>query len=149
MSWLARTGDGKLLGMLSFGDSVKPAASAAIGQLHALGIRSVMISGDNRAAARQVLGVDVGHDDGRQRSQIGIGGGRQRAHHQQKEQRDAKRRQVGRRHLRNDVVHVAVGGFQPHEQRQQAQHAQPDHHCAISDGGRQKRGLDQVFPYGE
>lgn len=61
VSWLARAGDGKLLGMLSFGDSVKPAASAAIGQLHALGIRSVMISGDNRAAARQVadaLGID-------------------------------------------------------------------------------------------
>ena len=61
VSWLARAGDGKLLGMLSFGDSVKPAASAAISQLHALGIRSVMISGDNRAAARQVadaLGID-------------------------------------------------------------------------------------------
>lgn len=61
VSWLARAGDGKLLGMLSFGDSVKPAAAAAIGQLHALGIRSVMISGDNRAAARQVadaLGID-------------------------------------------------------------------------------------------
>jgi Cu+-exporting ATPase len=61
VSWLARAGDGKLLGMLSFGDSVKPAATAAISQLHALGIRSVMISGDNRAAARQVadaLGID-------------------------------------------------------------------------------------------
>ncbi|MDC7703524.1 heavy metal translocating P-type ATPase [Vogesella indigofera] len=61
VSWLARTDDGKLLGMLSFGDSVKPAAAAAIGQLHALDIRSVMISGDNRAAARQVadaLGID-------------------------------------------------------------------------------------------
>jgi len=54
VSWLARAGDGKLLGMLSFGDSIKPAAAAAISQLRALGIRSVMISGDNRAAARQV-----------------------------------------------------------------------------------------------
>ncbi|MEC5207808.1 heavy metal translocating P-type ATPase [Vogesella urethralis] len=61
VSWLARAGDGKLLGMLSFGDSVKPAAATAIDQLHTLGIRSVMISGDNRAAARQVadaLGID-------------------------------------------------------------------------------------------
>ncbi|NDV11785.1 heavy metal translocating P-type ATPase [Crenobacter caeni] len=61
VSWLARASDGLLLGMLSFGDSVKPGAAAAISQLHQLGIRSVMISGDNQGAAQQVaaaLGVD-------------------------------------------------------------------------------------------
>lgn len=61
VSWLARENDGLLLGLLSFGDSVKPAAAAAISALRELGVRSVMISGDNRAAAQQVadaLGID-------------------------------------------------------------------------------------------
>ncbi|KAG1252608.1 hypothetical protein G6F65_017843 [Rhizopus arrhizus] len=102
-----------------------------------------------RASARQVLGVDVGHDDGRQRRQVGVGGGGQRPHDQQEEERDAEGRQIGGRHLRDDVVHVAVGGLQPDEQRQQAQHAQADHDGAVADRGGQEGGLDQVFTHGE
>ena len=39
------------LALLAFGDEPKPEARAAIAQLHALGVRTVMISGDNRGAA--------------------------------------------------------------------------------------------------
>ncbi|KAG1176693.1 hypothetical protein G6F35_016455 [Rhizopus arrhizus] len=56
---------------------------------------------------------------------------------------------IGGRHLRDDVVHVAVGGLQPDEQRQQAQHAQADHDGAVADRGGQEGGLDQVFTHGE
>ena len=39
------------LALLAFGDEPKPEARAAIERLHALGLRTVMISGDNRGAA--------------------------------------------------------------------------------------------------
>jgi Cu+-exporting ATPase len=69
LSWLARAGtaaDGirnatQLLGLLAFGDSVKPGAAAAIRALHALDIGTVMLTGDNQGSARQValqLGID-------------------------------------------------------------------------------------------
>jgi len=62
VSWLMRRGgDGsavELLGLLAFGDSVKPAARDAVARLHALGVDTVMLTGDNRgsadAVARQV-----------------------------------------------------------------------------------------------
>ncbi len=60
MAWLA-TADGELLGLLGFGDTVKPGAAPAIARLHAMGIRSVLVSGDNRAAAEAVghaIGID-------------------------------------------------------------------------------------------
>ena len=62
VSWLARSG--KLVGLLAFGDEVKPNARAAIEALHALGIRTVLISGDNARAAASVaaaLGIDEVH----------------------------------------------------------------------------------------
>lgn len=63
ISWLVRTGPGsaELLGLLAFGDTVKPSARRAIGRLHELGIRTVMLTGDNRSAAEAVakeLGID-------------------------------------------------------------------------------------------
>jgi Cu+-exporting ATPase len=64
VSWvIAETGDGarRALGLLAFGDTVKPGARDAIALLSAMGIRSVMISGDNRGAAEAVgaqLGID-------------------------------------------------------------------------------------------
>ncbi len=61
VSWLARQHDGRLLGLLAFGDAVKPAAIAAIADLKALGVRTVMMTGDNAgaaAAAARVLGID-------------------------------------------------------------------------------------------
>jgi Cu+-exporting ATPase len=65
LSWLARVGDGPaVLGWLAFGDELKPTAAAAIERLHALGLRTVLISGDHRAAAESVarrLGIDEVH----------------------------------------------------------------------------------------
>ena len=55
-SWLAEeTGAGwRLLGLFAFGDAPRPEAPAAITDLHALGLRTVMLSGDNREAAAAV-----------------------------------------------------------------------------------------------
>jgi len=65
VSWLAQTrpdgGAAQLLGLLAFGDAVKPGAPAALAELHRLGLRTLMLSGDSRAAAEAVahgLGID-------------------------------------------------------------------------------------------
>jgi Cu+-exporting ATPase len=64
VSWLAgRHGDGpwRLLGLLAFGDTLKPGAAAAIATLRSLGLRTLMISGDNAGSANAVgraLGID-------------------------------------------------------------------------------------------
>ena len=52
----------QLQALLAFGDEPKPGARAALAQLHERGIRTVMISGDNRGAAlamAQRLGLDA------------------------------------------------------------------------------------------
>ncbi len=57
VSWLAEVGaDGRarVLGLLSFGDAIKPGAPAALAELARLGLRTLMISGDSRAAAEAV-----------------------------------------------------------------------------------------------
>jgi len=64
ISWLAQDTAGSgvmLLGLLAFGDTVKASAPQAIARLHALHIRTVMLSGDNQGAAAHVarqLGLD-------------------------------------------------------------------------------------------
>jgi len=53
--------DGKVQGLLGVADEVKPTTPAAIGALHAAGVRIVMLTGDSRAAAEAVartLGID-------------------------------------------------------------------------------------------
>jgi Cu+-exporting ATPase len=62
-SWLAAEADGmrSLLGLLAFGDSIKAGAREAIAALHAQGVKTVMLSGDNRGsaqAAATALGID-------------------------------------------------------------------------------------------
>ncbi|WP_093162106.1 cation-translocating P-type ATPase [Variovorax sp. YR216] len=55
VSWLADVTDRPvLLGLLAFGDTPKPTAAAAIQQLHAQGIRTALVSGDNRGSAEAV-----------------------------------------------------------------------------------------------
>ncbi|MEO8153279.1 MAG: heavy metal translocating P-type ATPase [Rhizobacter sp.] len=55
VSWLARTDDGpQLLGLLAFGDTVKPEAATTIAALASIGVRAVLISGDNRGSAQAV-----------------------------------------------------------------------------------------------
>jgi P-type Cu+ transporter len=63
VSWLVE-GDGtppRLRGMLSFGDTLKADAHAAIDALRALQVKTLLVSGDNRGAAQAVaaqLGID-------------------------------------------------------------------------------------------
>jgi Cu+-exporting ATPase len=56
VSWLAtRAADGpRVLGLLAFGDRVKPTAKAAVERLAAMGVRSQMLTGDNQGSARAV-----------------------------------------------------------------------------------------------
>jgi len=55
VSWLAQTGtQARLIGIMSFGDAVKRETPAAIRQLHQLGIKTVMITGDNVGAAYHI-----------------------------------------------------------------------------------------------
>ena len=64
VSWLLRR-DGataELLGLLAFGDTVKATAREAVARLHELGIRTVMLTGDNRGAA-EAVGRELGIDD--------------------------------------------------------------------------------------
>jgi len=65
VSWLADvTGQPQLLGLMAFGDSLKPSAGPAIARLHALGIQTALITGDNRGSAECVarqLGIDRVH----------------------------------------------------------------------------------------
>jgi Cu+-exporting ATPase len=56
VSWLMRR-DGEtaeLIGLLAFGDTVKAMARDAVARLHALGIATVMLTGDNRGSAAAV-----------------------------------------------------------------------------------------------
>jgi Cu+-exporting ATPase len=63
ISWLATEAGGRrsLAGLLAFGDAVKSGAREAIAALHAQGVKTVMLSGDNRGsaeAAARALGID-------------------------------------------------------------------------------------------
>ena len=62
VSWLARASDRHAIGLLAFGDAVKPSAAAGIAKLKARGITTVMLTGDNWGAARlaaTALGIDT------------------------------------------------------------------------------------------
>ncbi len=62
VSWLAEAGAApRLLGLFAFGDTLKPGAAAALAQLRRLGVRTLMISGDNAGSANAIgrqLGLD-------------------------------------------------------------------------------------------
>lgn len=62
VSWLVTQGDApRLVGLLAFGDTIKPTAREAVARLRALGVRTVMLTGDNRGSAQavaQALGLD-------------------------------------------------------------------------------------------
>ena len=53
--------DGSVVGALALEDAVKPTASRAVDELHALGLRCILLTGDNQGAAEAVgraIGVD-------------------------------------------------------------------------------------------
>lgn len=54
----------QVLGLLAFGDTIKPASYEAVARLHALGIKTVMLTGDNAGSAQAVareLKIDEVH----------------------------------------------------------------------------------------
>jgi P-type Cu+ transporter len=64
VSWLAEGEPPTLRGRLDFGDEPKANAAAAVAALHAQGIRTVMVSGDQPGAANAIaarLGIDEVH----------------------------------------------------------------------------------------
>ena len=62
VSWLAdATAPARLLGLLAFGDEPKATAKQAVEVLHAQGVKTAMVTGDNRGAAQAIareLGID-------------------------------------------------------------------------------------------
>lgn len=57
LSWLVALdgqGGASLLGLLAFGDALKPNAASAVKRLHVLGVKTVLLTGDNRGSARAV-----------------------------------------------------------------------------------------------
>ncbi len=63
VSWLGRAGgDAAPLGLIAFADTLKQTARAAIDRLHQAGLRTVMLTGDNKGAAAGIaaaLGIDT------------------------------------------------------------------------------------------
>jgi Cu+-exporting ATPase len=63
LSWLAEAeGERRALALFAFGDAIRPTAKAAIRALRALGVRSVILSGDNAAAVAKIA-AEIGVDD--------------------------------------------------------------------------------------
>lgn len=60
LSWL--TSDGQVLGLIAFGDKLKATAPAAIARLKALGVRTIMLTGDN-AGAGSAMAAALGMDE--------------------------------------------------------------------------------------
>ncbi|MBS0336236.1 MAG: copper-translocating P-type ATPase [Proteobacteria bacterium] len=63
VSWLAREAGGRraLVGLLAFGDTLKPSAREAVTRLRRTGTRVALLTGDNRGSAQAVgrmLGID-------------------------------------------------------------------------------------------
>jgi len=62
VSYLAESGTKRALAVLAFGDAPKPNVRQALAALRALGVRTLMLTGDNEAAARH-LASEIGLDD--------------------------------------------------------------------------------------
>lgn len=64
VSWLIDVDAASVIGLLAFGDMLKPSARIAIERLHRLGVKTALVSGDNRGSAEAVakqLGIDQVH----------------------------------------------------------------------------------------
>jgi Cu+-exporting ATPase len=63
VSWVSDVTDKpRLLGLLAFGDPVKTSAAAAIQRLHGMGMKTVLVTGDNRGSA-EAVGRQLGLSD--------------------------------------------------------------------------------------
>ncbi len=54
--------EGTLTGVLVVGDTIKPTSAAAVGELRRLGLRPILLTGDNRRAA-EAIGAELGVDE--------------------------------------------------------------------------------------
>ena len=67
VSWLVETApQSRLLALMAFGDAIKPSAGEAIRGLTAMGIKTVLLTGDNRHSAQRIatqLGIAEVHAD--------------------------------------------------------------------------------------
>ena len=65
VSWLVETAPvARALALLAFGDALKPQSAGAVARLRALGLKTVLLTGDNRGAgeaAGRELGIDEVH----------------------------------------------------------------------------------------
>lgn len=64
VSFAGETGARRLLGIIAYSDKIKASAPATLHELHRLGIKTVMLTGDNRSSAARVaqeLGIDEVH----------------------------------------------------------------------------------------
>jgi len=65
VSWLVETAPvARVLALLAFGDALKPQSAEAVAKLRALGLRTALVTGDNRGAgeaAGRELGIDEVH----------------------------------------------------------------------------------------
>jgi len=64
VSWLIDVEFQSIIGLLAFGDTLKTSAKQAIEHLHRLGVKTALVSGDNRGSAEAVamkLGIDEVH----------------------------------------------------------------------------------------
>jgi P-type Cu+ transporter len=59
---VAVASDGAATGLIAVADAVRPSAAGAVAELHALGLRTVLLSGDNQATA-EAVGAQVGIDE--------------------------------------------------------------------------------------
>jgi Cu+-exporting ATPase len=58
VSWLVRLNkEPAVMGLVAFGDATKPSAAEAIDRLHRIGVRTVMLTGDNEGSAQAVAGA--------------------------------------------------------------------------------------------
>jgi Cu+-exporting ATPase len=61
VSYLINKSESKLLGLVTFQDALKPEAKPAVDKLKSLGIKTMMLTGDNKSSAARVareLGID-------------------------------------------------------------------------------------------
>ena len=65
VSWLAQVApQARLIGVMAFADTLKPESADAVARLHAAGVRTVILSGDNEGSAGHIaaaLGIDEVH----------------------------------------------------------------------------------------
>jgi Cu+-exporting ATPase len=82
VSWIADvTGKPHVLGVLAFGDSVKPSAAQAVATLRAQGVRTILLTGDNAgsaAAAARQTGIENVHAEILPQDKAGIVAGLKR-----------------------------------------------------------------------